>query len=730
MQRSIPHPSRKQAAAHPSAPWWTTWVAAWQGSLHFDRSKVTAGAALRSAFGFGLPLVVGDATGHLLVGVALAAGASLAGGIGLTYTYRVRARTLLLACAANALAAFVGSLTGDNPWLSVLLAGLWGLGAGLLVAIDLPAMVIGLQACLTLIILSHFALPPAQAATEAALILAGALWQTLLALIPLPWRFAAPERAALAAVYRRLADYADHPTDSQSRAQLRDALVQAQQTIGDAPARGQGDRTLQELLAEAEAIRLNVLVLARLGPAGPSGVAAPVGARLVSAVAGALREIAVALPATPPLHARARHAITLPSLPAGNAASGSGELTIYYAALRAHVYAAQQLVRTSGTPHFAVRLPLPRQTYLRIHDVGTTLRANLTLHSSACRHALRLGAALALTTALYRLVPLPLGRGYWLPLTALLVLRPDFNATFTRGVARMLGTLVGVVLTTALVVVLAPAPALLVAANIVAAYCAFALLFANYALFTVFITVEVVFLLSFVTPQPLTLVGYRAVDTIIGGVLALALYRLWPTWERDQVPNALADRLDAVRRYADAVLAAHMQPGTYDGLAVQRLRMRARLARSNAVESVARAAQEPAPHQADADLAGGILAAADTIMQSLLALEARLLDDPARHALPDLRAFHRAVDDALCRLGAATRAQQPPPTLPDLAAALADLPATANALSDLPLVRAEADHIAHALTTIAQLLALHTPAPAANQTQPQGQGLGAPHAAS
>lgn len=45
---------------------------------------------------------------------------------------------------------------------------------------------------------------------------------------------------------------------------------------------------------------------------------------------------------------------------------------------------------------------------------------------------------------------LNLPHGYWLPMTAAIVLRSDFAATFNFGLLRVVGTIVGLVLTTVL----------------------------------------------------------------------------------------------------------------------------------------------------------------------------------------------------------------------------------------------------------------------------------------
>src|SRR5436853_4321603 len=154
--------------------WFPALKHSWRAALRIDRSQVTAVPALRSAIGFVLPLALGVATGHVVEGVSIAGGAVSLGMVGLTYAHRARMRTMLLACAAVAISAFVGSITSRIDWLAILAVGIWGIGAGLLVAVSQSAMVIGLQALTALIILSHFILDPLHAVLQAALMFAGA----------------------------------------------------------------------------------------------------------------------------------------------------------------------------------------------------------------------------------------------------------------------------------------------------------------------------------------------------------------------------------------------------------------------------------------------------------------------------------------------------------------------------------------------------------------------------
>jgi uncharacterized membrane protein YccC len=695
-----------------------------QGALHIDRSKITAGKALRSIIAYALPLAIGVGTGHVVEGVLIAAGAALLGAVGLTFTHRARARTLLLACVGIALSAFIGTITGNNNLLAILLIGIWGVGAGLLVAINQQAMIIGLQSTLALIIFSHFANDPTHAAFEAALVFTGALLQTLLAMIPIPVERTAAERSALSSVYQELADYAAHPSNQETVDQLREALQQAHSTLSDTNLQTRAGQAFYGLLEEAEHIRLTIILLKKLREKLAEKTTAARGLeyldKVLQTTSDELRSIANQLKSAtrfPGTHQELQHSLTAlcKEAPITDQDVTMQRALTYCDVIHAQLHTARRLVQALSDRQQPLpeQVNVPQQKHLQFHNTWAILRANLTFRSTAFRHAIRLGIALLIASALARLLPLPLQRGYWIPLTVLLILRPDFTSTFTRGVARFLGTILGVVLTGLLISLIAPSQMLLVILAIVTAYLAFSLFYANYALFSVFITMEVVFLLSFVIPQPLTLADSRAIATAIGGILALLIYALWPTWEHSQLLDNLANRLDAVRKYLVAVLMALADPNTYDHMTIDKIRMASRLSRSNAEASLQNSLKEPHRHRVDTDLAQGVLGATDTIAQSALALEAYLLGNPVRHPLPMMRPFADAVDEALRRLTTAIRLDQPVGELPNLQEALYNLEhdlkaeqhAQPEADIDQHLIISQAKRIVRGIDAINQLLA-------------------------
>ncbi len=153
-------------------------------------------------------------------------------------------------------------------------------------------------------------------------------------------------------------------------------------------------------------------------------------------------------------------------------------------------------------------------------------RRQLQRDSPALQHALRLGAALLIAEGLSHTILSQ--NAYWIPLTVLIVLKPDFDQTFNWGLSRMAGTMAGAGLTTLIAVLLRPNLWTLGALSLLFAWLSFLLLKVNYALYASCITAYVVFLISFIGLPEMTIVIHRLIATLVGGFFALALYALWP----------------------------------------------------------------------------------------------------------------------------------------------------------------------------------------------------------
>ncbi len=161
-----------------------------------------------------------------------------------------------------------------------------------------------------------------------------------------------------------------------------------------------------------------------------------------------------------------------------------------------------------------------------VRDGAAKLRANLTLRSTALRHAVRFGMALGLGVAIYRVVDLG-EHGYWVPLTILFVLRPGRDETLERIAMRAAGTVAGLILATGLAALLGESPVLTAIVLVVAAAFTYALLAIEYALFTTAITVYIVLLADSVGTPPIEAADERAIATAIGIAVAGAAFWAW-----------------------------------------------------------------------------------------------------------------------------------------------------------------------------------------------------------
>jgi len=140
---------------------------------------------------------------------------------------------------------------------------------------------------------------------------------------------------------------------------------------------------------------------------------------------------------------------------------------------------------------------------------------------SGVPYALRLAITLGVSTEIYRYFGF--ANGYWIPMTALLVLRPSLSDTASRAIARTAGTLAGAMFASFSLVHLKPALPILALITLLFAWCAYALNNVNYGLFTLCLTAYIVSVLALNSLPGNAIAYHRAISTIIGGALALTV---------------------------------------------------------------------------------------------------------------------------------------------------------------------------------------------------------------
>ena len=150
---------------------------------------------------------------------------------------------------------------------------------------------------------------------------------------------------------------------------------------------------------------------------------------------------------------------------------------------------------------------------------------------------------------------LHLPRGYWVTVTAVIILQPYTGVTTVKAVQRVIGTVVGGILTAALGALFHDIRAILVLSFIFAGGERGAVLPINYTAFSVFLTPTFV-LLAEASAGDWHLATVRVINTLLGGVLALLGARLlWPAPEWRRLPTYMAAALRANRDYLRTVVS-------------------------------------------------------------------------------------------------------------------------------------------------------------------------------
>jgi uncharacterized membrane protein YccC len=299
-----------------------------------------------------------------------------------------------------------------------------------------------------------------------------------------------------------------------------------------------------------------------------------------------------------------------------------------------------------------------------------------------------------------------LRRAYWLPMTIAILLKPDFTATFSRGALRLVGTLTGLLLATSVFHVLPPGKYAEVA---LAAVCMFVLRCfggANYGILTTAVTALVVVLIAITGVPPKEVIAARGVNTLAGGTIALLAYWLWPTWERSQIRETMAQMLDAFREYFAVIRDAYVNPDRSFAAELDQARVAGRLARSNLEASVDRLTAEPGTPNESIVLLNAMLASWHRFTHALMALEAGLSTSRPVPARESFRQFGDDVESTLKSLGAALRGH--PESLDGLPNLREDHRALIHAgdprMERYALVNVETDRITNSLNTFSEEL--------------------------
>ncbi|MGA5063528.1 FUSC family protein [Streptomyces exfoliatus] len=530
-------------------------------------------AVLRASVALSAPLAVGLAAGQPAYGALVSMGA-LSGVIGDTAdAYRMRVFNIAVPQLFGAIGVTLGTLVFGQGWLAVAALTLVALVSGMISSIGAVASVSGLLLLLNAVVGAGLPMPDPWWKAPLLLTLGG-LFVLVLTLLGWPLRRTAPERSAVAATYRAVADLYEATGTAaydDKRHAVTASLNQSYDLILAHRARQHGRAsTLVRLLAQ-----LNVVIpLAEAAPA--AHLRAQLYGPLSAAIPAAVRELADAVEegrtGTPVLD------LPTPERPAEKAVDH---------ALR---HAATVVHKAEPDP-YNVDDRLGRPAALRVR-VRRATRAVLFSEAS-WRYGLRLALCIGLAQALVSLIAVP--RSYWVALTVTFVMKPDFGSVFSRAVLRAFGTALGLLLA-ALVLAEVPrgwwdVPVMCALAALVPAFSA-----KGYAFQTAAITPVILLLSDTLNQEGFNLVMPRLYDSLIGcGIALIAGYLLWPESWHTRIGDKLADAVADAAAYV--ACAFRGDAGAHGGDGGARLRSRRKLYRdlSGVRSEFQRALTEPPP---------------------------------------------------------------------------------------------------------------------------------------
>ncbi|MFJ3906584.1 FUSC family protein [Streptomyces sp. NPDC090025] len=563
-----------------------------RSGLSVERRRLEPAVAARGALG--LALIVGVSLALFGPGVAVSSafGAFQAAIATFQRSYRPRPTLALASGASLAVSTFLGYLTGAHPALFLALLALWTFLAGLAWAAGPTVGIIASSNVAIMLVTVTLPTSVGQAAGHAAMIAVGGLVQAGL-IVLMPVRRWGAQRDALADALAAEADYARRlrhdPTASFDPVPLMTARSAAAVTPRQArrrPAELHGARGLAE--------RIRPVLASLADPA--------VGAPAEGPQRDRVRELLAAAGEVLDACARAiRHGEPVDLAPAAVAAlrtPDTGALLTGAPRRAASRLAALlgDVVETAEPRTETASEARSRPTLFRLLPVALAkMRAELRHDSPILRHAIRVTAV---ATAGYVIgSALPLGHGYWAPMASVMVMRPDFSQTYARSVARFGGTLIGVTLATAIVQTAHPGTWLSGGLAVLCAFGMYLLMRTGYAASQVFVAAYVVFLIGMEGVGVTQTVRDRVLLTLLGGLLAMLSYAVYPAWETPRLRGRLADWLTADGRYATTVVGHYAEPAGQQCPDVREALLGTRTARIAWQDGLTRATHEPVRHR-------------------------------------------------------------------------------------------------------------------------------------
>lgn len=519
--------------------------------LRLQRANLQWLAGLRTGALISLTILTGLAVGRIDVALSISIGLLFVSIADSPDSRAVRLRTMLWATLWISVGVLLGGLVSEYGVAHVAVALVIAAVCGYAGALGPRGALIGV---LTLVLFALYAGGPVVmdvAVLDAAYFVIGGVITIVANLLLTPPRRLGAVRSGIAHAYRELQDAAQRRGLELAAPTVAAAVLSAHTLIDHEGCVGASNKWANRLLSHAERTRLAMLALISERSLDPAYVD-ELTSRL-SAAAGAIADEIAAPLGLPGNRRRARARERLAALQDLAARAPDPRLATL----------AQDAAESIGSAVADLDSPWPLGSRAEIaspprisEPAVPRLRAHLHWSDAVFEHALRLTIAFGGATLASVIIDVP--HAYWLPLTVAWIAKPDLANTVTRVTMRIAGTMVGLILVSAILVIAGelPGEAIILSVTVgLAGALVLAYLNANYPLAVVGITGFVI-LIEYAS-------GDGSADDIIARLLITALAGLWvllvasvrPRRTGATAVTAMHATTDALRDYASIVRA-------------------------------------------------------------------------------------------------------------------------------------------------------------------------------
>lgn len=540
-------------------------------ALVFDSVEPNFGAGVRMTVIVVVPLAIALVTDRLDIGLLSTLGAlnvALADPGG---PRRVRASATITASIVTTIAIALATLVAGAPWLAVTVVVMWTFALSL--AANLEPWLHGVAFVGSIVLVVGLGLPdePSEVVFRLVSFAAGCGWAVLVTVSVWPLRPDATARDGLAHAFRLMAEFlrsaphGDRPR-SAGRDEIAVVLRSARRAVTHRGAVSHRTETVS-LFAAADVVERSLGALDRALAAAPDQVPSELTAA-VAAVASTCDGLADS----------AESLVRRDTGELSAAIDRLDRVTLHGEAAVARN--ALAMIERGLTERSAGTEPAGPQESARQQVRGVVDPGSIAFRFSI-RLALTVGVAQALVVAD------PFDKGYWIPLTVVVVLQPDVGSTVDRAIQRTIGTVIGALITLGVISTVDRYEWVLAVLFGACVFWMASLLEANYTLGVIGLTPAVMLLLV-IDGGGSALVLDRIGGTLVGGALALiGALALWPLWARRTLPGELRSAASAAEHYLDVV------DDIADAAVVQEAHRRAERARSDAEALQRRMLSEP-----------------------------------------------------------------------------------------------------------------------------------------